>query len=128
MVKSNTPSRDMRALQRDRRKITNELVQSKRNAVVFKKMVSSARDKAIVKFIRLYKKEKTLEEENRLLLASLKNFNVTCNQQKMTIRKQAHGIQVLQKSYKELQLLKRGLCSIHNARKRNPYLIRKVDI
>lgn len=128
MVKSNTPSRDMRALQRDLHKIKNELVQSKQNAAVFKKTVSSARDKAIAKILRMYKKEKTLEEENRLLLASLKNFNVACNKQKMIIRKQAYGIQVLQKSSKELQLLKKGLCSIHNARKRNPYLIRKVDI
>ena len=52
MVKSTTPSRDMRALQRDLRKTKQELALTKRNTDTFKKTVFAARDMAIVKLLR----------------------------------------------------------------------------
>ena len=126
MVKANYNTRDMRALQRELRKTKCELVQTKKNAAAFSKMVYRARDKALVSFLRTHKQKKTLGQENRILLQSLNNFNAVCNKQQMTIRKQAASIKMLQKSSKELHLLKRSLKSIRH--KRNPRLIRVADI
>lgn len=126
MVKSNTPSRDMRALERELRKTKCELVQTKQNAATFSKMVHRARDKALVSFSCIHKKNKNLEKENQILLRSLKNFNVTCNKQKKRLCKQSYSIQILQKLAKELMLTKKGLENVQNTR--NPHLIRTVNI
>lgn len=120
MVKSNTTSRDMRSLQRDLRKTNSELVNTKQKANTCKKLVYTRRVKAIVTFLCMYKKKKNLEQENNILRKSLKNFNASCNKQKMFMCKQARVIKMLQKESKELRLLKQGLRSIQH--KRNPHL------
>lgn len=126
MVKSNTTPRNMRALQRELFKTRSELVQMKQKATTFNKMVHRAHDKAIVTFSNIVKQKKTLEQENQILLHSLKNFNAVCNKQKMTIRKQSSTIKTLQKGSKELNILKRGLKTIQH--RRNPSIIRAADI
>jgi len=126
MVKSNTPSRNMRALQRELCKTRSELVQTKQNAAAFHKMVHRARDKAIYNISCINKQKTTLEKENQIFLQSLKNFNAACNKQKTTIRKQVSTIKKLQRTSKELHLLKKGLKSIQH--RRNPQIIRVADI
>lgn len=124
MVKSNT--RDMRALQRELLKTRRELVQTKQKATTFTKMVQRARERNIQNFVRLCKKNKNLEQENKILLQSLNNFNAVCNKQKRTIQRQEMGIKKLQIASKELIILKRGLKSIQI--RRNPHLTRVADI
>tara|TARA_B100000795_G_scaffold123832_1_gene92312 strand:- start:490 stop:834 length:345 start_codon:yes stop_codon:yes gene_type:complete len=114
----------MRALQRELLKTRSELVQTKQKATVFNKMVHRAHDKAIVTFLNIIKQKKTLEQENQILLQSLKNFNAVCNKQKMTIRKRVSTIKTLQKASKELHMT--GLESIQH--RRNPHIIRVADI
>lgn len=124
MVKSNT--RDMRALQRELLKTRRELVQTKQKATTFTKMVQRARERNIQNFVRLCKKNKNLEQENKILLQSLNNFNAVCNKQKRTIQRQEMDIKKLQMASKELIILKRGLKSIQI--RRNPHLTRVADI
>lgn len=124
MVKSNT--RDMRALQRELLKTRRELVQTKQKATTFTKMVQRARERNIQNFVRLCKKNKNLEQENKILLQSLNNFNAVCNKQKRTIQRQEMDIKKLQIASKELIILKRGLKSIQI--RRNPHLTRVADI
>jgi hypothetical protein len=124
MVKSNT--RDMRALQRELLKTRRELVQTKQKAMTFTKMVQRARERNIQHFVRLCKKNKNLEQENKILLQSLNNFNAVCNKQKRTIQRQEMGIKKLQIASKELIILKRGLKSIQI--RRNPHLTRVAAI
>lgn len=126
MVKSNTPSRDMRALQRNVFKMKNELDRTKQKSASFKKMVYVQRDRVICVFRSMHEQKKTLEQENQILLTSLKNFNKTCNEQKKTIHKQEQQLLMLHKVSKELHLLKRGLLSIQS--KQNPCLSRKANI
>tara|TARA_B110000008_G_C16930484_1_gene548490 strand:+ start:1044 stop:1382 length:339 start_codon:yes stop_codon:yes gene_type:complete len=112
----------MRALQRELLKTRSELVQTKQKAALFNKMVHRAHDKAIVTFSNIIKQKKTLEQENKILLQSLKNFNAVCNKQKMTIRKRVITIKTLQKASKELHMTG----SIQH--RRNPHIIRVADI
>jgi hypothetical protein len=76
--------------------------------------------------VRLCKKNKNLEQENKILLQSLNNFNAVCNKQKRTIQRQEMGIKKLQIASKELIILKRGLKSIQI--RRNPHLTRVAAI
>jgi len=113
MVKAN---RDMRALHRNLFKIKKELAKTERNATTRTKTMSAARNRAFC----------TLEQENKILLKSVQNFNIICNNQKKTIRVLEHGLDKLQKASKELQLLKKSLQSIEC--KRNPHIYRKANI
>jgi len=146
MVKSTTPSRDMRALQRDLRKTKQELTLTKRNIDTFKKTVFAARDMAIVKLLRQSNQKKTLKRENQILLQSLKNFNKACNGQKKHIYAQNYKcheqnklihqqnlqIKALNRTAslfdKELYLLKKGLRGIRTVQKKNPNLIRTASV
>ena len=118
----------MRALERDFLKSKNELVQTKKNADAFKKMVHAARERALGYFRSMYKQKNILEQKNQILLTSLKNFNKTCNDQKNTIRIQERGLVRLHKTSEELRILKSGLLSIREVHKRNPHVHRKANI
>jgi hypothetical protein len=133
MVKSNTPSRDMRAVQRDLRKIKNELVQTKQKAAGFKHMVYNARDRATIKFCVMNTALLRFSKERDTLLKSLTNFNKSCNKQKQHILQQDYDIGVLRKTVKQLYLVNRSLRSIstHEVQKSNPHLcktVRKANI
>jgi len=118
MVKSNTPSRDMRALQRDLRKTKQELALTKRNTDTFKKIVFAARDMAIVKLLHQSNQKKTLKRENQILLQSLKNFNKACNKQQRHLLIQQKKIESFKRIAKKLYYKKKA---INN---RNPQLIK----
>jgi deoxyribodipyrimidine photolyase len=122
MVKSNTPSRDMRALQRDLRKTKQELALTKRNTDTFKKIVFAARDMAIVKLLHQSNQKKTLKRENQILLQSLKNFNKACNKQQRHLLIQQKKIESFKRIAKKLYFQKKGLVETIN--KRNPQLIK----
>ena len=119
MVK--TTERDIRIMKRNSHKMHHETLQIKRNATAFRKMVSSARD---VYHKRFY----CLRNENLILLQSLKNFNKTCNQQKMMLRKQKQIICKTKKAADELKRLKRSLKSIKTRKRSNHCVNRVADI
>jgi len=100
MVK--TTARDIRNMKRNSNKLREETLQIKRNATAFRKMVSSARDV-------YHKRFNCLRNENLILLQSLKNFNKTCNQQKMMLREQKHVICKIKKASHELKRLEMSL-------------------
>mgnify|MGYP006148400425 FL=1 len=100
-MKTTTPSRDMRALQRQLVKIKNELVQTKRNA-------KRTRNKTSQNTAMLIRKLNATEIENKIMRNSFTNFTSTFNIQR-----------------KELSLLKLGLREIVENQKRNPYIVSK---
>lgn len=100
-MKTNTPSRDMRALQREVLKIKNELVQTKRNAKILRKKTHNANALLVKKLI-------ASENENEIVRNSFTNFALSFNKQR-----------------KELNLLKLGLRRIVENQKSNPYIASK---
>jgi len=100
-MKTNTPSRDMRVLQRELHRIKKELLQTKQTAKSF-------RTKTFKSNALLVQKLTATENENKIVRKSFTNFALSFNKQR-----------------KELSLLKLGIGRIVQNQKRNPYTVRK---